>query len=113
MLSRKASSARVACVRVRLASDAILPTKSFLFTESSRCPRLISNPESGVNNGRITIRAEWQFQYQLFYTAVSEGHHNFMTQSTVQIIAGVLCVLLIAVIFLRRKGKKGKAEDDF
>jgi len=35
-----------------------------------------------------------------------------MTQSTVQIIAGVLCVLVIVAIFLRRKGKK-KTEDDF
>jgi LPXTG-motif cell wall-anchored protein len=36
-----------------------------------------------------------------------------MTQGTVQLIAGVLCVLLIAVIFLRRKGKKKTEEDEF
>lgn len=35
-----------------------------------------------------------------------------MTQSTVQIVAGVLCVILIAIVILRRKGKK-KTEDEF
>lgn len=35
-----------------------------------------------------------------------------MTQGTVQLVAGILCVVLIAIIFLRRKGKK-KTEDDF
>ena len=36
-----------------------------------------------------------------------------MTQGTVQLIAGVLCVLLIAIVILRRKGKKKSAEDEF
>jgi LPXTG-motif cell wall-anchored protein len=36
-----------------------------------------------------------------------------MTQGTVQLIAGILAVVLIAIIILRRKGKKGKQEDDF
>lgn len=35
-----------------------------------------------------------------------------MTQSTVQLVAGVLCVILIAIVILRRKGKK-KTEDEF
>ncbi|MEO8592119.1 MAG: LPXTG cell wall anchor domain-containing protein [Candidatus Solibacter sp.] len=35
-----------------------------------------------------------------------------MTQGTVQLIAGILCVVLIGIILLRRKGKK-KEEDDF
>lgn len=35
-----------------------------------------------------------------------------MTQETVQIIAGVLAVVLIGIIILRRKGKK-KTEDEF
>jgi hypothetical protein len=33
-------------------------------------------------------------------------------QDTVRIIAGVLAVILVAIVFLRRKGKK-KTEDDF
>jgi hypothetical protein len=33
-------------------------------------------------------------------------------QDTVRIIAAVLAVLLVAIVFLRRKGKK-KTEDDF
>ena len=33
-------------------------------------------------------------------------------QSTVKLIAGILAVVLIAIIFLRRKGKK-KEEDEF
>jgi hypothetical protein len=40
--SRNASNARVACVRVSRASNAILPTRSLLFTRHSQCPRLIS-----------------------------------------------------------------------
>jgi hypothetical protein len=35
-----------------------------------------------------------------------------MTESTVRIVAGVLCVILIAIVILRRKGKK-KTEDEF
>ena len=37
------------------------------------------------------------------------GH---MTQSTVQIVAGILAVILIAIVILRRKGKKSKSADD-
>jgi LPXTG-motif cell wall-anchored protein len=33
--------------------------------------------------------------------------------STVKLIAGVLALALVAIIFLRRKKKKGAAEDDF
>ena len=36
-----------------------------------------------------------------------------MSQGTVQIIAGVLCVVLIAIVILRRKGKKKTSEDEF
>ena len=36
-----------------------------------------------------------------------------MTQSTVQLIAGILAVVLIAIVILRRKARKGKVEDDF
>ena len=36
-----------------------------------------------------------------------------MTQETVQIVAGVLAVLLVGIIFLRRKGKKKQQEDEF
>jgi LPXTG-motif cell wall-anchored protein len=35
-----------------------------------------------------------------------------MTQSTVQIVAGILAVILIAIVILRRKGKKSKSADD-
>ena len=36
-----------------------------------------------------------------------------MTQGTVQLVAGILAVILIAIIFLRRKKKKSGAEDEF
>jgi LPXTG-motif cell wall-anchored protein len=36
-----------------------------------------------------------------------------MTQETVQIVAGALAVLLVGIIFLRRKGKKKQQEDEF
>jgi hypothetical protein len=38
-----------------------------------------------------------------------------MDQSTVQIIAGILAVLCVVAIIMRRKskGKKASAEDDF
>jgi LPXTG-motif cell wall-anchored protein len=37
-----------------------------------------------------------------------------MTQGTVQVVAGVLAVVLIGIVLLRRKGKKTKGdEDDF
>ena len=35
-----------------------------------------------------------------------------MTQETVQLVAGVLAVLLVGIIILRRKSKK-KQEDEF
>jgi hypothetical protein len=35
-----------------------------------------------------------------------------MTQGTVQIVAGVLAVVLIGIVILRRKGKKTKDADD-
>ena len=36
-----------------------------------------------------------------------------MTQETVQIIAGVLAVLIIGIIIMRRKNKKKTQEDEF
>ena len=36
-----------------------------------------------------------------------------MTQGTVQLIAGILSVVLVAIIIMRRKGKGAKQEDDF
>ena len=38
-----------------------------------------------------------------------------MDQSTIQIAAGVLFVVVVGIIIMRRKGKKGKAsqEDEF
>lgn len=35
-----------------------------------------------------------------------------MTQGTVQLVAGILAVVLIGIVILRRKNKK-KDEDDF
>jgi len=35
-----------------------------------------------------------------------------MTQGTVQLVAGILAVVLIAIVILRRKAKKSKASDD-
>jgi hypothetical protein len=40
-------------------------------------------------------------------------HRSFiMTQGTVQLVAGILAVILIAIVILRRKGKK-KTDDEF
>jgi LPXTG-motif cell wall-anchored protein len=36
-----------------------------------------------------------------------------MTQETVQIVAGVLAVLIIGIIIMRRKNKKKTQEDEF
>ena len=36
-----------------------------------------------------------------------------MTQETVKIVAGVLAVILIGIVFLRRKSRKKTEEDDF
>jgi hypothetical protein len=36
-----------------------------------------------------------------------------MTQGTVQIVSGILAVVLVAIVILRRKGKKKDAEDEF
>jgi len=49
--------------------------------------------------------------YNLLYCRFRKDE-IIMTQTTVQIIAGVLCVVLIAIVILRRKRKK-KTEDDF
>jgi len=35
-----------------------------------------------------------------------------MTQQTVQIVAGVLAVILVGIVILRRKNKKSKGADD-
>jgi len=49
----------------------------------------------------------------LFYTSGSDAQEQKMTQGTVQLIAGILAVILIAVVIMRRKGTKKKDEDDF
>ena len=36
-----------------------------------------------------------------------------ITQGTVQLVAGILAVVLIAIVLLRRKGKKKSDEDEF
>jgi hypothetical protein len=36
-----------------------------------------------------------------------------MTQDTVRIVALVLLLVVVAIIYLRRKAKKGNVEDDF
>jgi hypothetical protein len=36
-----------------------------------------------------------------------------MSQGTVQLIAGILAVVLIVIILMRRKGKGKNQEDDF
>jgi LPXTG-motif cell wall-anchored protein len=36
-----------------------------------------------------------------------------MTQETVQIIAGVLAVLIIGIVIMRRKNKKKTQDDEF
>jgi hypothetical protein len=36
-----------------------------------------------------------------------------ITQGTVQLVAGVLAVILIAIVLFRRKGKKKSEEDEF
>jgi LPXTG-motif cell wall-anchored protein len=36
-----------------------------------------------------------------------------MTQETVQIVAGVLAVLIIGIVIMRRKNKKKTQEDEF
>jgi LPXTG-motif cell wall-anchored protein len=33
--------------------------------------------------------------------------------STVKLVSGILAVVLVGIIFLRRKKKKGAAEDEF
>jgi len=36
-----------------------------------------------------------------------------MTDSTVKLVAGILCLVLVAIIILRRKGKKKADEEEF
>ena len=52
---------------------------------------------------------------RLFYTAVSDsfGDTAFMdAQSVVRLVAGILAVVLVVFVIMRRKGKK-KEEDEF
>ena len=55
----------------------------------------------------------WKSPHELFYTADSERQESYMSQTTVQLVAGILCVVLIAIIILRRKGKKKSSDDEF
>jgi hypothetical protein len=55
----------------------------------------------------------WLFRLQLFYTAGSDARSRKMNSTqTVQIVAGVLCLVIVAIIILRRKGKKSKDTDE-
>ena len=36
-----------------------------------------------------------------------------ITQGTVQLVAGILAMVLIAIVLFRRKGKKKSEEDEF
>jgi len=50
---------------------------------------------------------------RMFYTAGSPlTRGKLMTQTTVQIVSGVLAVILIGIVVLRRKSRKKKAEED-
>ena len=59
----------------------------------------------------------WHCSPVLFYTSgsdrlVSQGALNMDANSTVKLIAGVLAVVLVGIVILRRKGKKTKGDDD-
>ena len=49
----------------------------------------------------------------LYFPLLTDRRLNPMSQGTVQLIAGLLCVALIGIIIVRRKGKKKSADDDF
>ncbi len=38
---------------------------------------------------------------------------RLMTDTTVRVVAGILCLVLVAIIFLRRENKKKTDEDGF
>lgn len=100
----KASKAREAWARVNDASEAILPTRSLLFT----MPRVLSNAGYGVNRGRKTGLEEIaQFGILPYREETMDPN------TTVKLIAGILAVVLVAVIIMRRKKKKGAADDEF
>jgi len=52
--------------------------------------------------------AAWHSPVVLFYTPV----RGYMTQDTVKLVTGILTVIVIAIIILRRKAKKSKSADD-
>jgi len=63
---------------------------------------------------RIPATVYWHPAPLLFYTSDSDAQERiYMTQGTVQLVAGILAVVLVGIIILRRKGKKTKDEDDF
>ena len=47
-----------------------------------------------------------------FILPVRKHTEQTMTQGTVQLVAGILALILVGIIIMRRKGKK-KEEDDF
>jgi hypothetical protein len=57
--------------------------------------------------GKVAIRTQ-----SVLYSG-SEQQEQKMTQGTVQLVAGILAVVLIAIVILRRKGKKSKSEEEF
>jgi LPXTG-motif cell wall-anchored protein len=40
-------------------------------------------------------------------------YFSVMTDTTVKLVAGILCLVLVAIIILRRKNKKKTDEDEF
>ena len=47
-----------------------------------------------------------------FILPIRKHTEQTMTQGTVQLVAGILALVLVGIIIMRRKGKK-KEEDDF
>jgi hypothetical protein len=104
------------------APAAILPTISRLFTECLAWARLLSSSQAGV---KVKSTVWWRFAPELFYTPVrvhspapgtaAHGEPQELkmdAQSTIKLVAGVLAVVLVGIVVLRRKGKKTKSEDD-
>jgi hypothetical protein len=79
---------------------------SRLFTECIlACRGVVSSLIAGVNRfADYFVRAILPVQ--------AATRELTMTQGTVQLVAGILAVALIAIVILRRKGKKSKGDDE-
>jgi len=80
---------------------------SFIHEARPNVRRLLSKARSGVNHSGKT------FQVGFAQFVILPYREGAMDQTTVRLIAGILAVALVALIFLRRKKKKGAAEDEF